>query len=162
MDYSYSGAPLLPPRNGLTVIIPPQPRNPLLVNQPSDDDYERLVDVLIDCIPRFKTGELKGFIKSPMEHIIERLEKIPTLQKVEGFVGSKELDQPLEGVLIEIRGPGETETVRMAKSNQQGRFRFGRVPDGAYTIKLTLNGFRSVVGAIAVQRSLKSSEAGEP
>jgi hypothetical protein len=111
---------------------------------------------------RFKTGELKGFIKSPTEHIIERLEKIPTLQKLEGFVGSKELDQPLEGVLIEIRGPGEPETVRMAKSNQKGRFRFGRIADGAYTIKLTLNGFRSVVGAIAVQRSLKSSEAGEP
>ena len=59
---------------------------------------------------RIKTGELKGFIKSPTEHIIERLEKISTLQKVEG---------------------------------------------------LTLNGFRSVVGTIAVQRSLKSSEAGE-
>ena len=50
----------------------------------------------------------------------------------------------------------------MTKSNQQGRFRFGRMPDGAYTIKLTMNGFRSVVGTIAVQRSLKSSEAGEP
>jgi hypothetical protein len=110
---------------------------------------------------RIKTGELKGFIKSPTEHIIERLEKVPTLQNVEGFVGSKELDQPLEGVVIEIRGPGEAETVRAAKSNQQGRFRFGRVPDGAYTIKLTLNGFRSVVGTVAVQRSVKTSEARE-
>lgn len=108
---------------------------------------------------RFKTGELKGFTKSPTEHIIERLEKIPTLRKVEGFVGSKELDQPLGGVLIEIRGPGETESFKTTKSNQQGRFRFGRMPDGVYTIKLTLNGFRSVVGDISVQRSLKSSKA---
>jgi hypothetical protein len=30
-----------------------------------------------------------------------------------------------------------------------------------YTINLTLNGFRSVVGTLAVQRSLKSSEARE-
>ena len=109
---------------------------------------------------RFRSGELKGFTKSPTEHIIERLEKIPTLQKVEGFVGSKELDRPLEGVLIEIRGPDET--LKVARSNRQGRFRFARMSDGAYTIKLTLKGFRSVVGTIAVQRSLKSSEAGEP
>jgi hypothetical protein len=57
MTYSYSGAPLLPPRNGPTLIIPPQPRNPLLVYQPDDDDYERLVDVLIDCIPPDNSGE---------------------------------------------------------------------------------------------------------
>ena len=107
---------------------------------------------------RFRSGKLKGFTKSPTEHIIEPLEKSPTLRKVEGFVGSKELDRPLEGVLIEIRGPGETETLKVTKSNQQGRFRFERMSDGAYTIKLTLNGFRSVVGTIAVQRSLKSSE----
>src|SRR5215831_6190534 len=57
MDYSYSSAPLLPCRNGPTLIIPPQPRNPLLVYQPDDDDFERLVDVLIDCIPPDNSGE---------------------------------------------------------------------------------------------------------
>ena len=63
-----------------------------------------LVTVLFAAVgqERFKSGELKGFTKSPTEHIIEQLEKIPTLRKVEGFIGSKELDQPLEGVLIEI------------------------------------------------------------
>ena len=63
--------------------------------------------------------------------------------------------------MIEIRGPDETE-LKVATSNRQGRFRFGRMSDGAYTIKLTMKGFRSVFGTIAVQRSLKSSQAGEP
>jgi hypothetical protein len=111
---------------------------------------------------RFKVGELKGFTKLPAEHIIERLDKIPIMRTVEGFVGSKELDRPLEGVLIEIRGPGETERLITTKSDQQGRFRFRRTPDGVYTVKLTRNGFRSVVGTVSVQRSVKSGKASEP
>jgi hypothetical protein len=110
---------------------------------------------------RFRAGELKGFTKLPTEHIIERLKEIPVMRKVEGFVGSKELDRPLEGVLIEIRGPGESVTFSTTKSNHQGQFRFGRKPDGVYIVKLTSNGFRSVVGTISVQRSLKATKAGE-
>lgn len=64
MSYSYGGAPLLPPRDGPPLMIPPQPRNPLLVYQPDDEDYERLVDVLIDCIPCDNSGE---FLLTPKE-----------------------------------------------------------------------------------------------
>ena len=111
---------------------------------------------------RFKSGELKGFTTLPTEHIIERLEKIPAMRKFEGLVGSKELDRPLEGVLIEIRGPGVSEKFMTTMSNPQGHFRFGRTPDGAYTIKLTSKGFRSVIGTISVQRFLKANKASEP
>lgn len=108
---------------------------------------------------RFTAGELKGFTKSPTEHIIEKLGETPVMRIVEGNVGSKSLDKPLEGVLIEIRGPGETVTLRSALSDRRGRFRFQRVPDGVYTIKATLNGFRSVVGAVSVQRSAKENKS---
>src|SRR5215471_21427789 len=111
---------------------------------------------------RFRAGELKGFTKLPTEHIIERLKEISVMRKVEGFVGSKELDRPLEGVLIEIRGPGKSERFSTTKSNHQGRFQFGRTPNGVYTVKLTLRGFRSVVGTISVESSLKVSQASEP
>ncbi len=104
---------------------------------------------------RFTAGELKGFTKSPTEHIIEKLEETLVVRLVEGSVGSKSLDKPLEGVLIEIRGPGATETFRSARSDRRGRFRFRQIPDGDYTIKATMNGFRSVVGAISVRRSAK-------
>jgi hypothetical protein len=104
---------------------------------------------------RFAAGELKGFTKSPTEHVIERLGDAPVMRAVEGSVGSKSLDKPLEGVLIEIRGPGAAETLRSALSDRRGRFRFRRVPDGDYTIKATRNGFRSVVGSISVRRSAK-------
>jgi hypothetical protein len=108
---------------------------------------------------RFTTGELKGFTKSPTEHIIEKLEETPIMRMVEGSVGSKSLDKPLEGVLIEIRGPGATETLRSASSDRRGRFRLRRVPDGDYKIKATLNGFRSVVGAISVRSSAKAHKS---
>ena len=111
---------------------------------------------------RFRAGELKGFTKLPTEHIIERLKEITTMRKVEGFVGSKELDRPLEGVLIEIRGPGQSEKFSTTKSDHRGHFRFGRTPNGVYTVKLTLNGFRSVVGTVSVQRSLKVGKMSEP
>jgi len=111
---------------------------------------------------RFGAGELKGFTKLPAEHIIERLKEISVMRRVEGFVGSKELDRPLEGVLIEIRGPGKSERFSTTKSNHQGRFQFGRTPNGVYTVKLTLRGFRSVVGTISVESSLKVSQASEP
>lgn len=104
---------------------------------------------------RFTAGELKGFTKSPTEHIIEKLGETAVLRIIEGSIGSKSLDKPLEGVLIEIRGPGATETLRRAFSDRRGRFRFRQVPDGNYMIKATLNGFRSVVGAISVRRSTK-------
>ena len=102
---------------------------------------------------RFETGELKGFTKSTTEHIIERLERIPAIRNVEGSVRSNAPTKPLEGVLIEIRGPGTSEKIRSTVSTRQGRFRLGRVPHGDYTMKVTLNGFRSVVGAISVRRS---------
>ncbi len=108
---------------------------------------------------RFTAGELKGFTKSPTEHIIEKLEDTPVMRTVEGTVVSKSLDKPVEGVLIEIRGPGAAETLRSALSDRRGRFRFRRVPDGDYKIKATQNGFRSVVGAISVRKSAKEHKS---
>lgn len=55
---------------------------------------------------RFETGEMKGFTKSPTEHIIERLDNQAPVRVIEGTVTSKSLSKPLAGVLIEIRGPG--------------------------------------------------------
>lgn len=106
---------------------------------------------------RFQAGELKGFTKSPTEHILERLDAGVVVRRLEGRVGSKEQDKPLEGVLVEIRGPGQADKFRSALSDQNGRFRIGGVRDGDYTIKLTLNGFRSVTGTISVRGSYKES-----
>ena len=105
---------------------------------------------------RFESGELKGFVKSPTEHIIERLGAPVTASNVDGTVQSKELDKPLGGALVEIRGPSPTEKIISRVTNSHGRFRFGRVREGQYTIKVTLNGFRSVVGTITVRRSVKA------
>jgi hypothetical protein len=106
---------------------------------------------------RFETGELKGFTKSPTEHIIERLSEHLTVRTIEGMVTSRDSAKP-DRVLVEIRGPGNTENVRSASSDRSGRFRFRKVADGDYTIKLTLNGFRSVVGKISVRSLAKGAK----
>jgi hypothetical protein len=104
---------------------------------------------------RFETGELKGFTKSPTEHIIERLSEHPTVRTIEGVVTTENSAEPLVGVLVEIRGPGDFGSLRRTLSDRSGRFKFKSVKDGDYTIKLTRDGFRSVVGEVSVRRSAK-------
>jgi hypothetical protein len=55
-------------------------------------------------------------------------------------------------VLIEIRGPGQEETIRSARSDRHGRFKIRGVPDGTYMFKATLDGFSSKIGTIIVSR----------
>jgi hypothetical protein len=106
---------------------------------------------------RFETGEMKGFTKSPTEHIVERLDDQVPVRRVEGIVTSKSLSKPLAGVLVEIRGPGANEKVTSAVTDRNGRFKFRQLPEGDYAIKITSNGFRSVFGRVSVQPSAKQS-----
>ena len=61
-------------------------------------------------------------------------------------------DEPLKDVLFEIRGPGNQERIRAAKTGSDGRFKIGRVPEGIYTFKATRDGFQSVVGTLIVSK----------
>lgn len=101
---------------------------------------------------RFQSGELKGFTKSPTEHIISRIDDPITVSSVRGSVVFSGKDEPLKGVVFEIRGPGDLERIRAAKTGSDGRFRIGRVPEGTYTFKATRDGFQSVVGILVVSK----------
>ena len=106
---------------------------------------------------RFETGEMKGFTKSPTEHIIERLDDQEPVRGIAGTVTSKSSSKPLAGVLIEIRGPGANDKVTSATTDRNGRFKFRKLPEGDYAIKMTLNGSRSVFGRLSVRPSAKQS-----
>jgi hypothetical protein len=101
---------------------------------------------------RFQSGEFKGFTKSPSEHIISRLDEPITIYSVRGRTIFRGKNDPLNGVVFEIRGPGDSERIRATKSNHDGSFSIARVPEGTYSFKATKDGFQSVVGTLIVSK----------
>jgi hypothetical protein len=120
--------------------------------------------ILIPCLlllsqERFESGRLRGFTRSPTEHIIVDFEEIPMVRTFEGAVVIKERSEPLEGVLVELRGPGSIEAIRGVRTNRRGVFKFAGVSDGLYVFKVTLNGFQSIVGSVHIRRSGKKADS---
>jgi len=98
---------------------------------------------------RFESGDLAGFTKSPTEGIIVRLDQPFVLHRVGGLILRSAGDQsPLEGVLFELRGPGESTTIRSATTGLDGKFQLAHVPWGKYAFKATASGFQSIVGVV--------------
>jgi hypothetical protein len=99
-------------------------------------------------------GTLEGFTKSASEHIINELEQPFQVQSISGLVTHDGVGQyPLKDVLVEIKGPGDHDTIRRTRTGGNGQFRIGHVPAGIYRFKVTLNGFQSVIGTIIVSKS---------
>lgn len=116
-----------------------------------------IVMLCLFCGPqeRFESGRFKGFTKSPTEHMIEDFDGTPVVRRFEGTVVIKERNESMEGVLVELRGPGEGETVKGVRTDKRGAFRFGSMPEGLYAFKMTKNGFRSIVGHVEIKRSAR-------
>lgn len=100
---------------------------------------------------RFSSGELKGFTKSPTEHIITHLKHPFVVREVRGTilraVGDK---SPLAKVLFELRGPGDRQAIQSATTAPDGTFRITGVRPGKYLFKATTSGFQSIVGEVIV------------
>ncbi len=105
---------------------------------------------------RFVSGDMKGFTRSPTEHIINELDEVIQVQRVEGIVVLAGEAEPIADVLFEIRGPGLSQSVKGVKTDQTGHFRLKHVASGSYRFKATLNGFQSVVGTIVVGKKGRS------
>jgi hypothetical protein len=98
---------------------------------------------------RFETGWLKGFTISPTEHIIDEPDKPFAVRAVRGVVldpSGAEMDR----VVVEIRD--QAGRIRGTKTNHKGAFKLGGVSEGTYKFKVTMTGFRSVVGDIVVSK----------
>ncbi len=100
---------------------------------------------------RYQSGELKGFTISRDEHIINHLDDPFTVREVKGtaFIAF-EKKAPPEGVLFELRGPGDSETIRSTKTGRNGNFALRQIRPGKYLFKATSLGFQSMVGVVIV------------
>jgi hypothetical protein len=104
---------------------------------------------------RFESGWLKGFTKSPTEHIINEMDGPFRVLVVRGVV----LDPSgaeMDGVVVEIQDA--TGQIRGTKTGPKGTFKLGGVPNGTYRFKVTMNGFQSVVGQIVVSKKANKDE----
>jgi hypothetical protein len=102
---------------------------------------------------RFKSGELKGFTLGRSEHIMNRVDDPFTVRVVKGSITLQaNPGSPAEGVLFELRGPGDSETIVSTTTGRDGTFRLKHVRPGTYMFKATLLGFQSVFGTIVVAR----------
>jgi hypothetical protein len=99
---------------------------------------------------RFKSGQLAGFTISPTEHIINTLDTELTVREVKGTIAFEPSDSPLNGALIEIRGPGAAKTVLAATTSSAGAFQIQNVPSGEFFFKITLGGYQSLMGKMVV------------
>jgi len=61
-----------------------------------------------------------------------------------------------DGVVVEIRD--EAGRVRGTKTNRKGLFRLGGVRKSTYKFKVTMNGFKSVVGDVVVSKKANKTD----
>ena len=104
---------------------------------------------------RFDSGQMKGFTKSPTEHIVITLEVPITVYAVQGTVlldNHDDQEEPIGDVIFELRGPGTSECIRATRSKENGRFKITRVPFGSYIFKATKDGYQSVVGTLILSK----------
>jgi len=62
----------------------------------------------------------------------------------------------MDGVVVEIRD--EAGRVRGTKTNRKGLFRLGGVRKSTYKFKVTMNGFKSVVGDVVVSKKANKTD----
>jgi len=108
---------------------------------------------------RIESGELKGFTRSPTEHIINRLDDAFTVREVKGaaFI-SDGFKSPAVGVLLELRGPEGSESIVSTATKGDGKFSLRHINPGKYLFKATKPGFQSVIGTIIVSPHAKAAQ----
>jgi hypothetical protein len=104
-------------------------------------------------------SQIGDFTRSPTEHIINRIDQPFVVRSVAGLITLPFGDGPLTYVLFEIQGPNTDRKIRRCKTDGNGRFKIGRLPEGTYRFKATLGGFQSEMGTIIVsKKAAKTNE----
>jgi hypothetical protein len=95
------------------------------------------------------SGMLKGFTRSPTEHVMNEFDGMPELRSVRGRITVLDRE-PREGILFELRSEDPNSRVRGVLTKADGRFHIKSIKDGIYVFKATQDGFQSVYGKLKV------------
>ena len=121
----------------------------------------RLLCCLLFALPvasfsqgKYISGEFKGFTIN--EPVINKLEKDFTVAKIKGQVVFRDDDgAPMKDVLFELQGPGETQKIRSAITNEDGIFEIRNVAEGVFKFKASAVGYDAIAGKVIVSKSAK-------
>jgi hypothetical protein len=96
---------------------------------------------------------IEDFTLSRIEHIVEQAEKPFVVRHVRGQLISEGGDWPDDWpILFEIRGTWAGAKTIRAYADGKGNFEIPAVAEGRYCFKATVEGWRSVIGIIKVDR----------
>lgn len=109
---------------------------------------------------KFESGEFKGFTRSPTEHIINRLNDTIITSAMTGMVLSIADQNAIIGAIVEVRGLGANEAIRQTVTDNKGRFKIEPLAPGSYVVKVTKDGFQSIVGNLIVKAALHNVQNG--
>jgi hypothetical protein len=102
---------------------------------------------------------VNGFTLSPLEHIVEEIERPFYVRNVKGRLRSETGDWPEDWpILFEIRRTGKAAKIIKANADAEGNFEIPGLTDGWYCFKATVNGWRSVMGLIRVDKKAGPTE----
>ena len=106
---------------------------------------------------RYDTGaaeEIRGFTVN--EDRIRLLKEKFNVNAIRGRVTLDDEDGPsMDEVLFEIRGPGNSETIRSALTSDQGIFEIKNVPEGTYWFKVSKAGYTAYAGEIILSKNIE-------
>jgi Carboxypeptidase regulatory-like domain len=101
-------------------------------------------------------GRLRGFTKSPAEHIMNEYPELIEVRSIHGRITEVAAGSAVPRALFEIRGENPDGKVRGVTADQDGRFRMRSIAQGEYMFKVTRDGFQSVFGHIRVSSKAKA------
>jgi hypothetical protein len=97
----------------------------------------------------------KGFTILPEEQFVEKVETPFNVPTVRGAIFHGEYHDevvPMEGVLIEVRGPDSNEKIWRTVTDEKGNFKIDGLPFGEYAFKTSFHGFQPVIGLIILSK----------
>jgi len=99
---------------------------------------------------------LRGFTKSPTEHIINERRGVISVRVAQGRITEAASKTGVPGAVVEVRQADRDGKVQNATSDEHGRFRLRKLSEGEYIFKVTRDGFQSVFGRLRVSKHAPS------
>jgi len=99
---------------------------------------------------------LKGFTKSPTEHIMNQHPGVISVRVLQGRITEEASNTGVPGALVEVRKADPDAKVHGATSDDSGRFRLRKLSEGEYVFKVTRDGFQSVFGRFRISKHAPS------
>lgn len=103
-----------------------------------------------------ESERLRGFTKSPTEHIMNEHPAVISVRTMKGRITEAASKTGVPAAVVEVRKTDPREKVQGTKSDANGHFQLRRLKEGEYVFKVTRDGFQSVFGRVRISKNAPS------